>query len=319
MSQITYFPFLPGVPLHVSGNIIKRELDSNSWNKLLTERNPIITCFGGLFESYLSLSFAEALNRFYPSKQLYLNIDQKFNKLIELNNIAKPTQLISKDLIKKYPFPLFFNDGYETFFNYSYNYLYSIDLAQKSKPHRNYAPIAKQLFRNSFLPWDINFIPKLRKLQEPLEFTTWKNSKRFNIDKRYILIFPDKTDLSIHSFSELNWSVAQVKSFVSMCAGSGINSVIITKNTGRYTGINSLVIPPNIEQILYLIEKCSYILSEEIDFLLLSMLLSKNSTIIGRFHKNSYSLKSNQKFFQTDKKIVEMKVLQPIEVYKAIK
>ncbi len=292
--SINYFPFLPGIPLQVNGNI-KRELDADSWNRLLENRNPIITCFGGLWESYLSLSYVEALNRFYPSKQLYINTDQKFNKLIELNNIAKPIQLISSDLIKNYPVPLFFNDGNDTFFNCLYNYLYSIDIAKKSKPHKNYGPIAKQLFRNSFLPWDINFIPKLRKLQEPIEFIKWKESKRFNIDK------------------------PQIKSFVSMCAGSGINSVIITKNIGRYTGINSLVIEPKIEQILYLIEKCSYILSEEVDFLLLALTHSKNATVIGRLNKKQYSLKSNQKFLQTNKKIVEMKIVQPIEVYKAIK
>src|SRR6266581_2892356 len=295
--SINYFPFLPGIPLQVNGNI-KRELDADSWNRLLENRNPIITCFGGLWESYLSLSYVEALNRFYPSKQLYINTDQKFNKLIELNNIAKPIQLISSDLIKNYPVPLFFNDGNDTFFNCLYNYLYSIDIAKKSKPHKNYGPIAKQLFRNSFLPWDINFIPKLRKLQEPIEFIKWKESKRFNIDKPYILIFPDKTDLSIHSFSELGWSIPQIKSFVSMCAGSGINSVIITKNIGRYTGINSLVIEPKIEQILYLIEKCSYRLSEEVDFLLLALTHSKNATVIGRLNKKQYSLKSNQKFLQ---------------------
>lgn len=314
-----YFPWLPNIPLSTSSGHIKRELDSDSWNRLLEDRDPVITCFGGLFENYLSLSFTEALNRFYPSKQLYINIDQKFNKLIELNNTAKPIQLISVELIKNYPFPLFFNDEDNVFFNCIYNYLYSINLTQTLKPYRNKSPIAKQLFRNSFLPWDINYIPKFRNLIELSEFTKWKESKKFNIDKPYVLIFPDKTDLSIHSYSGLGWSIAQVKSFVSMCAGSGINSVIITKNTGRYTGINSLVIEPNIEQILCLIEKCGYILSEEIDFLLIALTHSKNATVIGRLNKKEYSLKYNQKFLQTDKKIIEMKNLQPLEVYKEIK
>jgi hypothetical protein len=317
--SITYFPWLPNIPLNVNNNCIKLTLNSDSWDRLLENRDPVITCFNGLIESYLSLSYAEALNKLYPSKNIYINSDKKFDKLIELNNIAKPTQLISKELIKKYPFPLFFNDGYEVFFNCSYNYLYSETLYKKYKPYRNRAVIAKQIFRNSFLPWDINYIPKFRKLDQPIEFTKWKESKKFNIDKPFVLIFPDKTDLSIHNFSELNWSIAEVKSFISMCYGSGINSIIVTKNIGRYTGINSLVIEPKLEQILCLIEKCSYILSEEIDFLLIALTHSKNATIFGRVNKKEYSLKKNQEFFKTNKHIVTMKTLTPIEVYKAIK
>lgn len=319
LRNIHYFPWLPGIPQQISNyNTIKTILDADSWNKILENRNPVITCFGGLFESYFSLSFAEAFNKLYPSKKIFINYN-KFNELIKLNNIAKPINLISTETIKKYPVPLFFNDGYEVFFNSLYNYLNIKDLAQKYKPFKNYHPISKQIFKNSFLNWDINFIPKLRKLILPNEFIKWKEIKKFNINKPYVLILPDKTNMSIHSFSALSWSIAQVKSFVSMCAGSGINSVIITNTPGKYTGINSLILSPNLEQILCLIEKCSYILSEEIDFLLISLLLSKNSTIFSRLHKHQYSIKYNQNFLKTDQKIIENKILDPFEVYKVIR
>ena len=275
--EIKYFPYCKGIGWKFTSTI-KPKLDGDSWNRAIFDRIPIIVCFGGLYEYYLSLSYAEALNKILPSKYIYINGDEKFNVLFKLNGICSSQNLITPELIKNYPIPLFFDEENNIYFNVLYNYLNYHDLTGKII-FKNKNSISKQIFINSCLDWNINYTPQLRNLIEPLEFTKWKETKKFNIDKPFVLILPDSTDLSMHSVSMLDWSIAQVKSFVAMCSGSGINSVIITKNSGKYTGINSLVIPPNIEQILYLIQKCNVILSNEIDFLLISLTLSKNATI----------------------------------------
>lgn len=315
--EIKYFPFCKGIGWKCT-SVIKPKLDGDSWNRAVSDRTPIITCFGGLYEHYFSLSIIEALNKILPSKKVYFNGDEKFNALIKLNGISLPENLITPELVKNYPLPLFFDEDDNVYFNVLFNYLeYHNVVGEVIFKNKN--SISKQIFINSCLDWNISYTPQLRNLTEPLEFTKWKESKKFNIDKPFVLIFPDSTDLSMHSVSMLDWSIAQVKSFVSMCSGSGIHTVIITKNGGRYTGINSLVIPPNLEQILYLIQKCNVILSNEIDFLLLSLILSKNATVFARDQKHRYSIKYNQKFLQTDKKIIQLKTLNPLDVFKAIK
>ena len=317
-SSNVIFPFCQGVVWPCSGEIIKPKLNSSSWSKALDERNPIITCFGGFFEHYLSLSIAEALNKIYPSKSLIFNTDNKFDALINLNGLGELNKLIDEETLKQYPIPLFFDDDDNVYFNCLYNYL-NIKKFNGEIIFKNRKALSKQLFINSCLDWNINYIPKFRKLTEPTEFKKWKESKKFNIDKPFILIFPDATDLSIHSTPMLDWNPAQVRSFVSMCSGSGLSSVIVTKNNGKYTGLNSLIIEPNIEQILCLIEKCSVILSNEIDFLLIALIHSNNATIISRSNNKALSIKKNQKYLQTNKIIIDSKILNPIDVYKAIK
>lgn len=317
--NIQYFPFCPGIGWNVTSNkTIIPELDGDGWNKAVVERDSVITAFGGLFEAFMSLTYLEALNKLYPGKKLIYNLNEQFKTLVNFNGLADQKEYISKQLIDKYPIPLFFDKENNTYFNSLYNYIneYSYD---GSFLYRSYAPLAKQIFGNFCLNWDINYSPQLRNLIDPKEISQWRDTRKFNIDKPYVLIFPDKTDLSIHTYSMLDWTIPQIKSFVSMVCGLGYNSVIVTKNVGKYTGMNALVIPPKIDQIFCLIEKCSVILSDEIDFLLISLLWSKNSFIIGRQNKKEYSLKSNQKFLRTDKKIFEAKVLTPIDVFKAIK
>lgn len=317
--SVCYFPFCPGIPWQLnSSRVVQPTLNSEIWSKAVNDKNPIITCFGGLFETFFALSYAEALNKLIPTKKLIFNGNSTFNKLISLNGLATSGNLISKSEIEQYPLPLFFDQENNVYFNCLFNYL-KIYNNINVYAYKNLKALSKQIFINSCLPWNINYIPKLRNLIEPPEFAKWKLSKKFNIDKPFVLIFPDKTGLSEHPQSALKWSINDIKSFISMTYGSGMESVIVTKNIGRYTGINSLVIEPNLEHIFYLIEKCGVILAEEIDFLLISLMISKNATVVSRKNKYQYSIKSNKKFYKTDIKIIESKKLIPFEVYKAIK
>lgn len=306
------FPYCPGVIWKLSSNYIIPKLDIDNWNRAIDNKEIIIVNFGGLFESFISLSYFEALNKLYPKRKICFNGQEQFYNLINLNGLGYCNNLINKEQALKYPIPIFLDKSNHVYFNCLNNYT--------THKYLNYNPLSKQLFINSCLGWNINYIPQLRNLKLPNEFEEFKQFRKFNIDKPFVLIFPDNNSgFSMHSVSMLGWTVAQIKSFVSMVHSKGIQTVIVTKNIGKYTGISSLILAPKIETILCLIEKCSDILSDEIDFLLIALLLSKNCKIIGKDIKGSFSIKNNQKYLGTNKKLYLSKKLEPIEVFKEIK
>lgn len=313
------FQYCPGVVWKLRNNLIIPKLDSNNWKRVIDDREVVIVNFGGLFESYLSLSYFEALNKLHPQKDVIFNGQEQFLQLISINGLGYCDNLITKDIAIKYPIPIFLDKSNHTYFNCLNNYLYICNVDGKNKFKRR-TSLSKQLLSNLCLDWNINYTPQLRNLKLPSVFNEFKQFKKFDIDKPFVLIFPDSNSgFSMHSISMLGWTVAQVKSFVSMTGSKGIQTVIITKHIGRYTGINSLVLAPKLDNILSLIEKSSVILSDEIDFLLIGLLLSKNGKIIARDVNKEFSIKKNQKHLETDKKLYLAKELEPIKVFKEIK
>lgn len=316
-TKTIYLPFAPSIAFKVKNSYdIICKLDSNSWNIATKDRQLIVTNFGGLFETYFSLSYFEALNKLFPNKKLYFNGNNKFSQLIHLNGLSSLVNLINEEQVIKYPSPIFLDKNNNTYFNCLNNYTKSFGYNGKFR-NENYKALSKHLFKNLCLDWNINYIPQLRNIKDSIEFDKYK---KFNINKPFVLIFPDSNSgFSIHSVSTLGWNVANVKSFASMLSGKGVQSVIVTKHAGRYTGINSVVLSPEIENILYLIEKCGYMLSEEVDFLLIGLLLSKKCKIFSKKIYGQCSVSKNQEWLGTDKELFLSKELSPIEVYKEIK
>lgn len=313
------FPYCPGVVWKLKSNYIIPKLDAYNWRRAIDEREIVIVNFGGLFESYLSLSYLEALNKLYPKKDICFNSPEQFNELVNLNGLGYHNILINKEQTIKYPIPIFLDKSNNTYFNCLNNY-FSFNGADGKNKFENKNPISKQIFINSCIDWNINYTPQLRNLNLSNELKELKQFKKFDIDKPFVLIFPDSNSgFSMHSISMLGWTVAQIKSFVSMVGSKGIQTVIITKHIGKYTGMNSLILYPKLNNILSLIEKSSVILSEEVDFLLIGLLLSKNAKIIARDVDKQFSIKRNQKYLQTNKSLYLDKQLEPIKVFKEIK
>jgi hypothetical protein len=313
------FPYCPGIIWKLRSNLIIPKLDINNWKRAIDDREIVIVNFGGLFETYFSLSYFEALNKLHPQKDITFNGQEQFSQLININGLGNCNSLINKEQAIKYPIPIFLDKSNHTYFNCLNNYLYIKNSNGKNEFKRRSA-LSKQLFENSCLDWNINYTPQLRNLKLSNVFKEFKQFKKFDIDRPYVLIFPDNNSgFSMHSISMLGWTVAQVKSFVSMTSSKGIQTVIITKHIGRYTGINSLVLAPKLDNILSLIEKSSVILSDEVDFLLIGLLLSKNGKIIARDVNKEFSIKKNQKYLGTNNKLYLAKELEPIKVFKEIK
>lgn len=313
------FPYCPGIVWKLKNNYIISKLDTDNWKKAIDDRDVVVVNFGGLFEVYFSLTYFEALNKLYPQKTIYFNGQDRFSNLLNINGLGKYNILVTGNQASKYPIPIFLDKSNHTYFNCLNDYFYFKGHNGKNN-YKNINPISKQLFKNSCLDWNINYIPQLRNLKLSNELKELKQFRKFDIDKPYILIFPDSNSgFSMHSVSTLGWTIAQIKSFVSMVNSKNIQTVIITKNIGKYVGTNALILSPKLDNIFSLIEKCSVILSEEVDFLLIALLLSKNTKIISRDVSSEFSIKKNQKYLGTDKKLYSAKELQPIEVFKEIK
>ena len=317
---VRYFPFCPGIPWQTKNTYdIIPKLSIDSWNRALHERNIVLVNFGGLFETYFSLSYVEAFNKLNLKNKIYFNGRDEFYDLINLNGLLKHKKIIDNQIALKYTLPIFLDKSNNVYFNCLNNYIDVYGYNAKFR-YKNYKSLSEQLFSNSCLDWNINYTPQFRNLKTSNQFIELKKNRRFDIDKPFILIFPDdNSGLSMHSVSMLGWTIPQVKSFASMVQPKGIQTVIVTKNINKYVGINALMLSPQFDTILCLIEKSSVILSEEIDFLLIGLLLSNKGMIMSKNIDKQYSIKKNQIYLQTNKKLFISKTLEPIEVYKEIK
>lgn len=319
---VEYFPFSPGIPWKLKDNYILSRLDGANFSRVLTNRDPIFLCYGGLFETYFCLSILEALNFIYPSKKMYWCGDQKYNQLAYLNGLSAlaPADItLSESQIVKYPAPLFLAKEKFIYFNCLFNYIDIYDVFGKFVK-KSIRPISEQVFQNSLLDWNINFIPKMRNIREPIEIRKWRETRKINVDRPFILIFPDYLGYSEHNTSCLQWNIQQVKSFVSMVSQIGLGVIIVTSNIYRYHGIKAVVTDEkNFENLIYLIQKAKFLLAEELDIILLRMLLSKNSKIISRTQYDEFGLKRNQIFLGTNHELITKKELNPFDVFLEIK
>jgi hypothetical protein len=332
-SGIKYFPFTPEVPWKVSNGIILPKMEPKLWKKLVNTRTPVIFCYGGLFESYFSLACAEVIHRAYPYKSIYWCGNKKFSQLINLSGIVSINQesVISEECRFKYPTPLFLDRKKHVYFNCLNNYINLYNYLGKKLPF-NINPLTQQIFDNVMVPWK-DYFPILRKLKQLPEFDKWRELKKFNINRPFLAIFPDNTGWSEHKkISFLGWSIHQIRSFVAMVNQIGLEVVIVTPHVNRYYGIKALIIEPKLEQVLYIIEKAKFLLSNELDFIFLKMLNKEPQKIIckklmdkrtyfrGGYKKfNKYSIISNQEFLNTDHNIVCMENMEPFKVFMEIK
>ena len=316
--NIKYFPFSPGIAWKVkNGKYIIPKLDQISWNRALENREVVLVCHGGLFESFFSLSILEALNSIRPDKKLYWCGDSRFDLIYSLNNLAKKSLInIDEETLENYPTPLFLDKNKYVYFNCLSNYI-NISTYYGRYAYDDQKAVVKQIFRNSLLEWDKKYIPKLRK-KESIEFDKWVKLTKFKINQPYALILPERTGWSDHSNSCLSWNVSQVKSVVSILKQSNIQPVIISPYASRYYDVTTFTLLNKLEFLFNLIPSAKIVLSEDVDILLLAMMIS-NSKIISQKQKREFALGKNKKFLNVDNEIVEKNNLLPIDVYMELK
>ena len=311
--MIKYFPFAPGIPWRLKNGYIVPKIDGNVWEYALDKRDIVVVCFGGLFESFLSLSYLEVFNFYYPNKKLFWAGYSKYYSLVKWNGLASTIDLDDK-IGDKYPIPIFLDKKDKVYFNCLNNYVIAKSFNGKKKC-RPTIPATMQVARNLFGKWSDEFLPKLRNFEVSPEYSQW--DKLYKISS-YICIFPDSTELSIHKESGFRWDEMEVKSLASILKVKGITTIVFTEEGFKYNDSVCKVVPLKLDYILNIISKAKAILSNDIDFLFLGNLISSGILMMEPLC-NAFNLKRNNKFLGDRNVIYVPRKLLPKDVADWIK
>jgi hypothetical protein len=293
MPSIKYFPFAPAIPWRIkNGKYIIRKIDSVSWNKALDNKEVVIAGFGGLLESFMSLTILETINNLAPNKKLHWIGDGRFNYIVRSNGLAN---ILNIDInLKEYTTPLFMDKSKFVFFNYLNNYL-SVFTYYNKFGYYDQRAATRQIFENSLVDWNISYVPKIRHQITISEFENWAKRNKFFLNKPFVLIMPDHTGWSDHKNNCLKWSSQQVKSLAAMLYQHGIELVLCTQNEFQYYGMKLHLLPMRLDYILHILPFAKAVMASDIDILLISLLISK-AKIISLKQEGEFSLTKNKKF-----------------------
>lgn len=310
------FPFAPGILWKIkNGKYIMPEMDFEVFHKVIKGKDIVVMCFGGIFESYFSLSIVEHLQALNLENKLYWKGSDMFNSLPLIQGIAKIFPYnFTKKLLNKYPAPLFTDNNNNVYLNCLNDYL--IMEGFKGTGHwPTKGCVTEQIFRNSMLAWDKN-IPILRNLNSET-YIKWARLNKFDKRKPYMLIIPEDTIYSSNKFGTLNWNVSQIKQFASMVTGY-LDVVVCTDHKDRFLNSNIYTINQDLKLITELLYNCSFLLSKQIDYNLMSLCMKKGYVLSNMIDK-PFDLPSNSKFLNIDKEFYISDNLLPEEAYLIVK
>ena len=121
--KIKYLPFSPGIPWEVKGGIIAPKIDYDLLSEIIDKKKITIIAHGGALESFYSLAIIEMLNYNFPNSSLRWSGENCFFELVKLQGIVSDQADSSlKDLVKKYPAPIFLDKKRNVYFNSLNNY-----------------------------------------------------------------------------------------------------------------------------------------------------------------------------------------------------
>lgn len=303
VERIVFHPFSSGIPWLYKGAIIQPKIKSHIWDSVVLPKKDFTTVsFGGLLESLLSLICIESLSNNISNHDLYWLGFEKYNNLIEMQNLASVSKItLTNKILKQYPAPLFFDANNNVYFNLLNNYK-TIDIPDKKYTQPNKNPIIQQVVNNSFFPYSkIN----LRKL----------NTKE---TRRQILIIPEDNDFSIHKEEKgLEWSAQNVRELAAMLYGKNYEIIVATSNPHLFQTARIKTINATLKDIIPILKSCSMVLSREIDWLFAALLLNHKASIVGLTAKNvCFDIFKNADFINATNPLhINKNAIYPIDVF----
>jgi hypothetical protein len=313
------FPFAEGVPYTLGNSkFIIPELNSDRWHYLFRDRISSLCLQGGFIENLFSLSYFEALNTIYSRHKMEWCGNSLFKKLNDLQGLAKSSKRISSSVLYQYPVPAFFNKNKTaTFMNCLNNYI-DVYTYYGEFRYRNDKALLKQLFNNLMIKWDDKYIPQLRRIDLPEKLNKLANTSRFDLRKKFVLLFPDITGWSDHNSISLTWGLNEVRSFNAMLSKTDYNLIIVSPYPQRYYGLGALIVPMAVDNIIYLIKESSFVLSKEPDFVLAGLFVGNTTPCALKLY-NECCLIRNKKFVNPGKRIITSNNLTPMEMFEVLK
>ena len=304
-----FFPFSAGIPWKIErGKFIIPEIDSETWHKVLDGKDIIITAFGGLFESFFSLSVAEALVAFDPGHTLYWLGNTEFSIFAKSQNLCKISMInMDHDTIANYPTPIFFDQSDRAYFNVLNNYLVRTSYWGKY-PELVKAPAVHQIFRNSMAPWH-GYVPKLRQLGSEF-YEELCGTSRIRSSSRIVLIVLDSVEKDV-----LGWNIHNIREFSQLASTKGLKVIVMCRNSSVFYGTKVLAFEYDLRKILQIMVKSWMILSSNIHWLLIGMMIS-NAKIVGQNLPGPFDLFENAEALELQNDIfTDAKCFSPMDVF----
>lgn len=309
----TFFPFSPGIPWQLkNGKYVVPELPVSCFIDVLKTRDAVVSGFGGLAESFYSLTILETINRMSPQSKLFWCGDEIYHPLIEMNGLAKPFDDLSQSDLDRFPTPIFLDKNNRTYFNYLNNYL-DVQPYYFGSGYRDHRPLIKQIIEKSTVKWDVRHMPNLRHLKMPANLEDYLKMCRLHINGPFVLLFPDGDVYSKHDIDCLNWDIHKVRSVAAILQQYNIPLVLMTNNINHFSYSQAKVLPLRLDFALYLMTKANAILSKNIDFLMVAGAIS-GAKLIAIEQQHEYSISKNMRFLDCNNDIYLREELSPVEV-----
>lgn len=297
-----FFPFCPGIPWKIEyGKYVIPSVTYDTWCSKIRDKEFVVVCYGSLFETLVSLSCAETLLSL-ENKPVFWIGNKKYYPLINTNGLFKISVVnLTKKRTEKYPTPVFFDRENRCYFNILNNYKLRRNWYGKH-PWPNKKPAIQQAFDNCLLPWS-NHLPVLRNKKE---------NDKINRKSKNIFIIVDSSDNS-----SLDWSIQQIKEFSAMVSPRGFQVIVFSKNIYSFAGTRILALPYDELIIINDLDKAFMVLSTNIEWLLISLLLSNAHLVCLNVFIEMFDLFKNAEFIGASNPItVENDSLSPLDVFK---
>lgn len=308
-----FFPYCPGIPWNVDKNkIIKQKMISPISDIVTGDIN--IVCHSGLMESYYSMSAFEFFKTKFPYHNLYWHGNDKFSSLIKSQGIASFSNKISSKISDTYPIHLFKDVNNNTYFNLLNNY-FIIKNYLGIEVNKNKINFLKWFDKNFMLDSLKNWLPKFRFLEEDIYFDKWLSLYKNIINKPYVLIIPDKIEISSSNHYYMNLTLNEIRAISSILYSHGIYTIIMSNNNSNYFGgIN--YIDYNFFRFLKISDGAKAVLSNQIDFSIIAY-LRKNKKIyahhcnkiknrVGSIMNYAYGFDINYNYISKKNKILSI-------------
>lgn len=303
------FPFAPGIPWKIKNSCYALpEINANVWNSILKDKDFTILCYGGLIESYLSLSIARALlQNGLCNKVSWAGRDVMYPLVKASGNVILSD---FPDLSENYPTPIFLDKNNNAYINCLNNYLQYKKYWGKPGPIRK-DPIAHQIFEKCTLPWNSKYIAQIDINNE--YYIKWYTLNKFYDNNKFIIII-DSNKYSDNDLDYLQWQPKQIRELIGLMQ---CQTILVTDQIQYYNSLPKVKIvnPSNLELILHLIKNCHILLSRSVDWLILGMCIS-DANIFSRDTENKcFDLHSNAEYLGVDNVIYSSIDLSPMEVF----
>jgi hypothetical protein len=313
-----FFPFSPGIPWTIkNGKYVVPKIDRQVWERVLTGRDISVVAHGGLLESLFSLSYFEALASFDAKHDMFWIGNPSYYSLVQSQGLAKVSPYdFSQKTVKKYPVPLFLDDSGGAFFNCLNNYPTARSWYGKH-PIRRKEPILQQLFDNSLVEWNSEFIPKLRRLPARCHEEWLRRGPGPARNARYVLVCPESIGGSKRISTALWWSYKQVLELAAMLSRFRLPVVVFTSREELFYNCHNLYCAPadDLTLLCHLIRDAWMILARDLDVVFASMLLS-DAMIMALHQYGPCDLQRNAEFIEAENVIsTERGELRPIDIH----